>query len=113
MLLLAYTIFIVLLVYGFRENLLRWGTIGKGLTPALLVLLINGLIGYFAWDTVIAVYPGYTEILQGFSYNGQVYIIAFVFLSLAVCFWTYGSFRKIPLPDLIVMPLLFHAGGEA
>jgi hypothetical protein len=105
MLMVAFGGFLILLVFGLRNNRLRWDGMVKGFTPAFLVVLINGLVGYFCWGVILAIYPSYGEVLQGFTYNGHTYIAALVFLSLAVCFWTYGSFSKIPLPDLLVVPL--------
>ncbi len=103
---LAAACFLALIFFGLRKNILQWKDMAKGLGSSLLVLLINGSLGYFCWKGILKVYPAYMEILQGFPYNGHFYIAAFVFLSLAVCFWTYQPFRKEQLPNLLVAPLL-------
>jgi hypothetical protein len=43
-------------------------------------------ITFFGWKGLLAVYPQYNDLLNGFTYNGHAYIAAFVLLSLAICF---------------------------
>ena len=105
MLALALSVFVLLLVHGFREKVLNSKDIIKGFIPLLLTLSLTGIIGYFAWPLLKLVYPHYQDMLHGFTYNGHTYILAFVFLSLAVCFWLYHRFRKIDAPNLLVAPL--------
>ena len=107
---LALICFLLLLAYGLTKRELQWGAMGKALLPALIVLLANGLIGYFCWPLLLKVYPAYGEILHGFTYNGQLYIAGFVFLTLAVCFYTYRRFRKTGLANLLPGPLLLWLG---
>lgn len=106
MLALALLCFIVLISYGLSEKELQWGAMGNGLLPALLTVLTNGLAGYYCWPLLLKLYPRYGEILHGFTYNGQLYIAAFVFLSLAICFFIYYRFRRLGLANLLVAPLL-------
>ncbi len=106
MIALALLCFVALTGYGLRKKELQWGAICGGLLPALLAVFANCLAGYYCWPLLLKVYPRYGEILHGFTYNGQLYIAAFVFLSLAICFYIYHRFRKLGLANLLVAPLL-------
>src|SRR5690606_30716782 len=53
-------------------------------------------------------YPGYNEILHGFTYNGHLYIAFFVAISLAITLWLYHSFyNKEKYVNLLIAPLFF------
>ncbi len=103
---LAVLCFILLLIYGFRRNALSPTEVGKGFLPMLLALAINGAFGYFCWSVLKWMYPAYKDILHGFTYNGHTYIFAFVFFSIAVCFWVYNRFKKVETANLLVAPIL-------
>lgn len=103
---LAVLLFIVLLVHGFRNKELEINAILKGFLPMVLVLVINGAIGYFSWSILKSMYPHYKDILHGFTYNGHTYIAAFVFLSLGICFYGYRQFRKLKMSNLLVGPII-------
>ncbi|MEM7380938.1 MAG: M28 family peptidase, partial [Bacteroidota bacterium] len=105
MFVLAVIFFVVLLVYGFRRGALQAMEIGKGFIPLLLVLLINGLVGYFSWAAIKWLYPQYADILHGFTYNGHSYIAAFAFFSIGTAFWCYNRFRKTATANLMVAPI--------
>lgn len=98
--------FLVLLIQGFRSKTLRMGETGKGFIPLLIALAINGLLGFYGWNLLTWIYPEYRDILHGFTYNGHLYIAAFVFISLAICFWSYHLFRRISTPNVLVAPLV-------
>ncbi|MEN8789153.1 MAG: M28 family peptidase, partial [Flavobacteriaceae bacterium] len=102
----AVLFFTLLIVYGFRKKRLSLKGSLSGFIPSLIILAVNGVIGYFGWSVLLKLYPHYADIQQGFTYNGHSYIIAFVLCSLAVCFYCYHKFRKIGLADLMVAPLL-------
>ncbi|MDB2606156.1 M28 family peptidase [Zobellia sp.] len=106
MLALAVLLFIVILAYGVRKGRLHLKDSFKGFVPLFLTLIINGLIGYFSWPFLKWAYPSYNDILQGFTYNGYAYILAFTCLSMAVCFGVYHTFKKIPITDLVMAPLV-------
>lgn len=104
--LFAVLYFIGLLIYGSSKRRLSMSGVFKGFLPLLIIVVVNGLIGHFGWDLILALYPQYQDIKQGFTYNGHSYIVAFVMISLAVCFYTYHKFRKVGTADLMVAPLL-------
>ena len=102
---LAVLFFALLLVYGFRNKKLSLKESLTGFLPSLVILAVNGLIGYFGWTVLLKFYPHYADIQQGFTYNGHGYIMAFVLCSLAVCFYSYQKVSKIGLANLMVAPL--------
>ncbi len=103
---LSILLFIGLLVYGFRKKSLTLKGVGMGFLPVLIILLINGLAGYYGWTLLKMLYPQYQDMLHGFTYNGHTYIAAFTLFSIAVCFWAYHKFRETSIPDLLVAPLV-------
>ncbi|MGI9547341.1 MAG: M28 family peptidase [Flavobacteriaceae bacterium] len=106
MFIIAVLIFCGLLIFGFKQNSLSIKGILKGFIPALLALVINGVIGYFGWTVILKIYPHYADVLQGFTSNGNSYIAAFVLLALTVCFFAYSKFNEIKVADLMVAPIV-------
>lgn len=102
---LAVVAFLILLILGLKRQKLSVKGILTGFSPLLLSLIINGLVGYFSWKAIKWWYPGFNDMLHGFTYNGHLYIMSFAMLSLAVCFWFYHRFRKVSLPDLLIAPI--------
>jgi len=106
MLILAIISFIGLAFYGLRKKILNGKDIAKGFLPLILVLIVNGLIGYFGWTVLKSIYPQYNEILHGFTYNGHAYIWAFSFLAIGFCFLVYHKFSESKnTGNLLVAPL--------
>ena len=98
--------FIIILVLGYRKKVLSLQGIALGFIPVLIILLINGVIGYYGWSVILSLYPEYRDMLHGFTYNGHSYIAAFVLLSLSICFFAYSRFRKVKTADLMVAPIV-------
>ncbi|QLE00766.1 M20/M25/M40 family metallo-hydrolase [Galbibacter sp. BG1] len=107
MLLIATLIFIVLVFIGLKNSKLSISGILKGFLAFVLALIIAGVIGYFSWKTLLKIYPGYQDILHGFTYNGHFYIAAFSALSFAISFYIYSKFSKINAANLLVAPIFF------
>src|SRR5690606_9192927 len=103
---LAVLVFLVLLALGLKKGRLGSKGMLMGFVPLLLCLAINGLAGYSCWKVVTWWYPGFKDMLHGFTYNGYTYIAVYVALALAVCFHIYHRYRKIGTADLLVAPLL-------
>ncbi len=107
MLILAFLIFVVLVIYGFRNLRLNKDDILKGIIPFLGIILISSAIGFILWKAIKLIYPQYSEMSHGFTYNGHTYIAAFVFLSLGICFWVYSKFYKPGnTANLLAAPIL-------
>jgi len=97
--------FVLLLFFGFKKKKLHIKEIFKGFVPVLITLIVNGLVGYFCWNIITWWYPGFKDILHGFTYNGHTYIAVYVMFSLFVCFYSYHKFRKTSTPNLLVAPI--------
>ncbi len=96
----------LLLFFGFRKKTLVLGQALKGFLPMLIALGINGMIGFYGYRVLLWIYPEYRDMLHGFTYNGYTYILAFVLISVSVCFWIYHKFKSITAPNLLVGPLV-------
>ncbi len=108
MLILSIIVFIGLLIMGLRNQSLSIKQMGKGFIPFLLALVVCGVIGVYGWKLLLNLYPNYTEIQHGFTYNGHAYILFFVILCLGVLFSIYHSFSKsITVVNLLIAPLFF------
>lgn len=112
MLIFAYLIFFALVFYGLKKRRLDSKHMAIGFLPGIGALLINGLVGYFGWKLLLFIYPQYGEILQGFPYNGHLYIWAFALFSTGVCMWLYNKVYKpentasLAVPPLILWLLI-------
>lgn len=108
MLFLAVLLFAGLVFFGIKKGKLRPREIMKGFLPFLGSLLLSGLVGFFGWKSLLVVYPQYHEILHGFTYNGHLYIAAFVLLTLASSFFFYHkSSNSENTGEFLVAPLFF------
>jgi len=106
MLILAIILFIGLVLFGISSQKLNRIEILKGFIPFLSSLVVSGLLAFFGWKLLLKIYPAYAEILHGFTYNGHLYILAFVAVTLAVTFSFYGKFHRKERPaNLVVAPL--------
>lgn len=101
----AFLAFLALLIVGFQKKVLQAKAIFKACIPLVITLAINGLFGYFSWSALTWWYPGYEDMLQGFTYNGHSYIFACSFFALGICFFVYNRYKKISTPNLLVAPL--------
>ncbi len=92
MVVIALVLFIFLLFLGIAKRILSFREIGRGFIPFLGSLIVTGLITFFGWKGLLAVYPQYNDLLNGFTYNGHAYIAAFVLLALAISLVFYNRF---------------------
>lgn len=106
MYILAVLAFLSLLVYGTLRRKLHWKEIVKGTLPLLGALVINGLLGIFAWGILLSLYPAYEDMLHGFTYNGHEYIYAFAAFSMGTCFIMYNRFYPLKTANLLIAPIV-------
>lgn len=103
---IATILFIGIIIYGKRKRKLNTKEVGKGFAALLTTLVINGVIGFIGWKVLLNLYPHYSEILQGFTYNGHLYILFFALLALSITFYVY---KKVYTPnntkELLVAPI--------
>ena len=108
MLILAISVFTILIVYGLKKKVLSGKTIARSFVPFLLAFVSCGLIGFYGWKLLLVLYPQYSEIQHGFTYNGHIYISFFVLVSLAILFGVYHRYsKKTNLASLLIAPLIF------
>ncbi|PTX45222.1 peptidase M28-like protein [Christiangramia gaetbulicola] len=106
MLILAIILFLVLVIYGIKRERLDLLGILKGFIPVILSLIVSGLLVWAFWKFCLFIYPEYSEMEQGFTYNGYWYIALAIFLSLAVCFMVYHLLRRsLRTASVFVAPL--------
>jgi hypothetical protein len=99
-------LFLVLLFFGIGINKITIKGAVKSFLPFTVSLLLCAAISYGLWKLLLMLHPHYQDILQGFTYNGYQYIIAFVFLNLWILFKTYTCFLKQDkITDLLVAPI--------
>jgi len=91
MLLITFLLFVVFIVVGLGKRTLRLDEMIKGFAPLFGALVTCGVVTYLGWKILLAAYPQYNDILQGFTYNGHDYIYGFVSLTLAICFLFYQN----------------------
>lgn len=91
MFILSLVLFIWILYAGIKNNRFTLAKAGKGFIPLSASLFSAGLLTFFVWKLINNLYPAYSDILHGFTYNGHAYIGAFVCLSLALCFFFYNK----------------------
>ena len=94
MLIIVTIFFFAILFYGIKARKLDSREIARGFIPLLVSLLAVIVIGYVLWELLKSIYPEYSEMEHGFTYNGHTYIAAFTLLALAICFWVYHKFQK-------------------
>ena len=104
---LAFLVFLGIITYGFKINSLSRKEVFLGFVPWFLSLIISGLSTYFGWQLILRLYPEYTSILQGFTYNGHDYIVVFVALTLFFSFGIYQFFEeKLNPKNAMIAPLI-------
>lgn len=91
LLLLAFGLFFLFTFIGLGKQVLRMNEIMEGFIPFFGALLVSAFTVFVGWKIILAMYPQYTDILQGFTYNGHDYIYAFVSMTLGICFLFYKN----------------------
>lgn len=104
MFVLATLLFLGIIIQGFRKKKLSIKGTATGFIPLLIILVVNGLAGYFIWPLLKTVYPEYQDMLHGFTYNGHAYIASMVYFSIAICLLVYHRFRKTSVANLLFAP---------
>ena len=90
MVILATILFLFLIFLALGKRLISFTEVAKGFLVMIISIVAIGTITYFGWQLVLKIYPQYADILQGFTYNGHDYILAFLTLSLSICFLVYS-----------------------
>ena len=108
LLILSFVLFFGVLILGLGKHVLDFKDVLKGFIPLFGSLLISGIVVFFGWKMIQSLYPEYQDMLHGFTYNGHSYILAFVFITIAICFWIYSKFvNSKTTVSFFVAPLFF------
>jgi len=106
LLIITILLFIGLLLYGISQHKINPKQFFLASIPLFLSLIISGLLAFYGWKLLMKIHPQYNDILQGFTYNGYLYIAAFSSLALAISLLIYNRyFKKINAADLVIAPL--------
>lgn len=105
---IGFLLFVFFVFVGIAKRVLHIDKMMRGLVLFLLAFLISGILSFGLWQVVKLVYPEYQDILQGFPYNGHLYIYAFLALAMGVCFVVYyKNYEKNEGYSKMVFPILF------
>ena len=104
---IALGLLILFIFIGKVKRVITFREIFRGFVPLLGSLIVAGLATYLGWKIILEAYPQYSDLLNGFTYNGHAYIGAFVTLSIAICFAFYRHFSDAKITmNHFVAPLL-------
>ena len=108
MLIIAIVLLLGILFFGISLNKITIKGFLKGFTPFTISLVACIGITILLWKGILLIHPHYQDILHGFTYNGYLYIAAFVFLNLWMLFKIYKPFfKKHSGADLVIAPIIF------
>ncbi|TDW50334.1 peptidase M28-like protein [Flavobacterium sp. 270] len=94
MTIIAFGLLILFIFIGKAKRIITFREIFRGFVPLLCSLIVSGLVTFLGWKIILQIYPQYSDLLNGFTYNGHAYIGAFVTLSIAICFMFYQLFSE-------------------
>jgi hypothetical protein len=99
MVIIAFVLLIIILFIGMGKRILSLPEMARGFVPFLGSVIVSGLVSFLGWKLLLLIYPQYNDMLNGFTYNGHNYIVAFTLLSLSICFAFYQifSFKKVTM----------------
>lgn len=107
MTLIAFGLLVLFIFIGKVKRIITFREIFRGFVPLLGSIIIAGLVTFLGWKLILEIYPQYSDLLNGFTYNGHAYIGAFVTLSIAICFAFYHHFSEAKITmNHFVAPLL-------
>ncbi len=107
LLLISIAIFIVLIFYGKAKYRIDFQEVLKSLGALLASLILAGGIAFGGWQLLKILYPHYSEIQHGFTYNGYKYITVFVLLSIGICFRIFSKIHKSENQASILVASIF------
>ena len=98
--------FLGITYYGVQKQKLTTPAMFAGFIPFLGALIVSVLVAVFGWKLIQIIHPQYKDILQGFTYNGHLYITAFVSIALAISLRIYKYyFTRYSAANLMVAPI--------
>lgn len=100
-------VFMLIIFAGIRNKSIRINSALSGSLPLLKSLLITVLVSFMLLKFLYWLHPHYSEILQGFTYNGHIYIVVFSLLAASISFLFYRRLLDSHnASELMVVPIL-------
>lgn len=93
-LIVAAVLFLLLIFIGLGKRLLNSYEIGRGFIRMFGALATVAVVTFLGWKLLLSIYPQYSDIQQGFTYNGHSYIAAFILLAIGICFFFYSKIHS-------------------
>lgn len=106
MLIIAWILFLIIMLLGILKRKFEPKMLVKGSLVFIKSLVVCGVLVFGLWKLLLLIYPGYKEILHGYTYNGSFYILAFSFFTVAWCFWFYRKYNhEFSIVSIYVFPI--------
>ncbi len=100
-------IFLLVIAHGVKIKKLKMKSMLTGSMPLFKSLIASALLGFTLLKFLYWLHPHYSEILQGFTYNGHIYVVLFALMSVSICYFFYRSAsEKHSPPELMAVPIL-------
>lgn len=104
--LIVLLVFVIIVVGGVKNKTLRPKFILTGSYPLFKSALVTVIMCFLLLKFLYWLHPHYSEILQGFTYNGYAYIAFFVLLTIGICLFFYRKTEKTHnASELMVVPI--------
>lgn len=103
----AILLYIFLIYQSYQAERLRWRQFFKHIFIWLFLLFGVSALLYGLWQFTLFLYPAYSEILHGFTYNGHDYIFGFSLLTIAILFFVFYKFSRRSIFNEVALPGLF------
>lgn len=98
--------FALAVFYGIKNKSLEIKSISRASIPLFKSMIITALLSFVILKFLYYLHPQYSEILQGFTYNGHRYVIFFSLMAFAICFIFYKNVQNtFSATTLMVVPL--------
>ncbi len=99
-------VFIGVIIAGVNNRSLTTSEIFSAGIPLFNALLFTGLMSYLLLKLIYWIHPHYAEIIQGFTYNGHIYIGLFSLLAIAISFFFYRKIAETHnASNVMVLPI--------
>ncbi|MFK8011689.1 MAG: M20/M25/M40 family metallo-hydrolase [Marinicellaceae bacterium] len=99
-------IFLIVVSLGLKNKKIHLKSIAMGGLPLLKSIIISALVSFALLKFIYWLHPHYSEILQGFPYNGNIYNGFFSLLTISICYFFYRRvIEKYSAAELMVLPI--------
>lgn len=103
----AILLYVFLIYQSHKTKNLRWRRFIKHILIWLFLLFGVSVLLYGLWQLILNLYPSYSEILHGFTYNGHDYIFGFSLLTIAILLFVFYRFSRRSIVNEVTLSGLF------